>query len=370
MPDVYTDYERKSGSRHWAWVVCAPIFGLVILYFVGINAFNSERHAIHMEQALSAGEHIVQTLTPVSAGGLEGRLVHLTGMPKILVDATDAATGVHEPALRLVRQVEMYQWVEHDDEHDEKRSDGSTYEVHTYRYTREWNSSLINSRFFKHESGHENPALMPLQAANFEAKAEVDGYAIPADLMRKLPTVASPGNRIYKGRNSLMPEIGDMRISYSVTPLQDLTLVAQKVRASFAPYAMPQGENIYLMKTGRIAPAAMFKFAKKENADYIWFERGVSFVLMAVAFWLVVSPIAEVLRLIPFVRTLFVMVCLPAVLFLSLVVNGVIIISSWIVFRPIVATITFAVMFVGALIIYRFASTMSRSSKYREEVAS
>ena len=58
--------------------------------------------------------------------------------------------------VKLLRKVEMYQWVEHSDVKEYDEGDKVRRET-TYSYSTEWRSDLVSSRNFDEEVGHRNP---------------------------------------------------------------------------------------------------------------------------------------------------------------------------------------------------------------------
>ena len=69
----------------------------------------------------------------------------------------DPDFGVHIYATHLQREVEMYQWVEHQ-ETREYEDRGETRRETTYSYSQEWRSELVRSGNFQRSNAHRNPS--------------------------------------------------------------------------------------------------------------------------------------------------------------------------------------------------------------------
>ena len=161
------------------------LFGIVlVLLAIGLLFWNEGRA---VKRAGSLAECRKVTVS-VPADRIDpqnnGKPVHTTG--KALVRGPELADplfpAVKVKAISLQRKVEMYQWQEHSKSNTKKNTGGSTTTTTTYTYSMGWSSSLIDSTSFK-EKGHDNPAQMPVEAAEFAA-AEVTLGAFRAVLIR------------------------------------------------------------------------------------------------------------------------------------------------------------------------------------------
>ena len=95
-----------------------------------------------------AGVVVSASVDSVSASN-EEKLVHVSGLTKTDEVLADEAFGISENAIQLVRDVEMYQWVEESSTQTEKKLGGSEERTTTYEYDKAWrspSSTLRDSR--------------------------------------------------------------------------------------------------------------------------------------------------------------------------------------------------------------------------------
>ena len=91
----------------------------------------------------------------------DGKLVYVSGDLTARAPLADQEFGVSANALRLVRKVEMYEWMEESKTERRDKLGGGEEEVKTYTYHRVWSDRYEDSSRFKHSDGHENPQMRP-----------------------------------------------------------------------------------------------------------------------------------------------------------------------------------------------------------------
>lgn len=127
--------------------------------------FTNEGRALKTATSLAEGLSLV--VSPDSIHSVapenEGRLVHIIGALRTSKLLSDPNYGVHLPAVKLRRHVEMYQWVE-TEESSEYTEDGQVKKETKYSYNTEWRSEIVNSRNFDREIGHKNPSAMAVES--------------------------------------------------------------------------------------------------------------------------------------------------------------------------------------------------------------
>ena len=321
---------------------------------------------MRVEKALSLGSRIVQQLNNQNADKLQNHLAYVTGQARVRGSVTDPLTGVTAPVLRLVRNVQMFQWQE------QESGTSNASRVRHYDYYKAWSGTPVVSRSFHHSYGHENPSFTILNQA-FEADCTVGGQMVPGQLLNKVPAVVplnpipyslnlyrlaeftrAPCHRyndeIYVGQNPPLPQVGDLRISYNVTPVGSLSIVAAEHGNSFTPYVVSDGdEAVYLIEFGKVPVERMFKDALNDNQLRLWGMRLLWWVVDWLGMVLLFYPIKAFTDAIPFLGQLagfvIVVLCAAGAFF----VNGIIIVAAWVYFRPLFAAVIFAVMLlVGA----------------------
>ncbi len=354
--DSFTEYSSSSWFSRIAGSIKGILVGVVlILLSIGLLSWNEGR-AVKRYKTLKEGAGSVVTVDSAQVDpGNEGRLVHTTGTAVTSDRPTDNEFAVSAHALKLIREVEMYQWKESTSKDTKKKLGGGTETVTTYSYSREWNDRPIDSSRFKEPSGHVNPA-MPFSSQTFTAKPVTVGaytlsshqvsmiggkesysfssdYTAPAHLGK---TILSP-TTLYIGEDAAAPVVGDIRVSYSIVPEQDVSLVAAQVQDGFQPYQTDAGGRIDLLKSGILSSAVMIQHAQESNKVMTWILRGVGLFMMFIGFNLVMGPLSVLADIVPFIGSLVGMGTAIIALLLTLVGGFITIAVAWIVFRPVLA---------------------------------
>ncbi|MGH8516300.1 MAG: TMEM43 family protein [Panacagrimonas sp.] len=171
MADQYT----VTTSQGWGSRIGGSIKGILVGLVMTVGAFPTlfwnEGRAVAREKALNEGAAAVIS---VDASRIdpqnEGRLVHLSGTAQTTDVVQDPEFGAPIVALRLIRQVSMYQWKENETRETRKKLGGGEETVTTYNYVKEWSDQVIDSGSFYDGEGHKNPGAMPFNAETFQAE--------------------------------------------------------------------------------------------------------------------------------------------------------------------------------------------------------
>jgi hypothetical protein len=288
--------------------------------------------------------------------GNEGKLVHVSGLATTSETLTDPDLGVSANALKLVRKVEMYQWIEEEKSEEKKKLGGGSETITTYTYRKDWSDDAISSSSFRHPEGHENPGSLPLESTTLTAQSITLGaFTLSAPVVDRLTqTVELPVSeaeaalipaehagrlhvqqgKYYLGANPASPEVGDSRIAFSVVKPGPRSIVARQVSSTFEPYHAEAGSDILLVEEGTASADAMFKAAEAANRALTWILRAAGFFLMFFGLLMVFRPIAVFGDVIPLVGT---MVGAGLGVFCFLIAFGLSIVTiavSWVFVRP------------------------------------
>lgn len=130
-----------------------------------VNHLCLQGRALRTASALDEGLKQVVSLHPdvMLDPQNDGRLVHLSGPLRTAQPLYDPNYSVTVQAVKLQRQVEMYQWVEYSESRDYEENGEKKTET-TYTYNTEWKSEVISSRHFDQEVGHMNPSAMAVES--------------------------------------------------------------------------------------------------------------------------------------------------------------------------------------------------------------
>lgn len=352
--DSYTEVTEQSWFSRIGGAFKGIIFGLLLFVAAFVLLFWNEGRAVKTYKTLKEGSGAVVSvpadrIDPAN----QGKLVHVTG--KAVTEATlaDSIFGVSANALKLRREVEMYQWQEHSKSEEKKKLGGGTETVTTYSYSKEWSGHAINSSSFK-KSGHENPGSMPYQHTEQLAQPVTLGaFTLPASLVGKIGGAQQlPVNNnmplpkelegraqrqdggFYIGDNPASPQIGDVRIRFEIVPQQDISVVAEQSGSTFTPYQTKAGGTVELLQEGIKTAAAMFEKAQHDNAILTWILRAVGFFLMFFGLSMMLKVFSVLADVLPFIGNL-VGAGTGIISFLIAAVLSLLTIAvAWIVFRP------------------------------------
>jgi len=363
MADSHTVVSNSSWFSRIGKSIMGVLVGLVLLVVAVVLLFWNEGRAVKTFKTLQEGEGAVVS---VEAGEInpdnEGKLIHLSGAAETEETLTDPSFGVSENALRLRRSVSMYQWEEKSESKTEKKLGGGEETVTTYTYSKGWSEGLIDSSSFNAPDGHENPSELPFESLTWDAEiVQVGAFTLSADLVsmlsgfdelpiRQLPEgidwpedVKLDKGKIYLGANPAQPQIGDVRVAFSVVPPGEVSLLAEQSGDSFQAYRTKAGGTIEMIKSGRHEAAAMFAAAHAENTLLTWILRVVGFFLIWIGFSLVLAPLSVLADVVPILGKLVGMVTGFVTFLLALALSAVVIAVAWLFFRPLLAILLFAV---------------------------
>lgn len=337
----------------------AKIGVLLLAAGIGMLVWN-EGNAFRRFSALREGvRRVVSMVSGFVNADLEGRLVHTKGGLVAAEGVKDDFFGIHLPnTLKLTRRVLMYQWVEHQREETRVGNGEKTRET-TFTYQREWKGSVVDSKGFRHEYGHENPREMrfldlddtadPIELGAFclspvviekidwlEACNDHSAQTIPDPRLREEAQWMPSG--FYFGRsNPRDPRIGDHKVVFQVAPEKTVSLVAQQTGRTFAAYQGRHRGEVLFLQQGEKEALEMFQDARADLALRTTMFRILGVVLLVVGLACSSRWIATVLFYVPLLGRhlsagaeflLFVIA-----LVLGVLVGGTTIVLSWILQR-------------------------------------
>lgn len=336
------------------------VVGLLFVVAAPVGLWFNEKNAVETAAALTEGAGKVVTVpNKPKDPSTSPKLVHTTGKAETKETLKDPDFGLSVTAIRLEREVEMYQWKE---EKHTKTSDtvgGSKKTETTYTYKLVWDDDEINSSAFKDKDPKYRNPPMALKGMKFYATDVTLGdyklsrslismisnethlpvtEAMTATFPDELRAQYKAANGILQSGNPSSPKVGDLKVKFTVVNNQDVSLVSSLNNGEFSPWKASNGKEIELLECGTHDAAAMFEHAQSMNAMMTWIFRFVGFIVMWIGVSLIVSPLEEFARAIP----LFGMLLGGAVGFgvglfafvVSVFATGVIIAIAWFAARP------------------------------------
>lgn len=214
------------------------VVGIGLFFLSFYVLFTNEGRALQTTSSLNEGLSQVVSLEPFSSLDLQNnnRLVHLSAQLRTAQPLHDPNYRVVVQAVKLKRQVEMYQWVEYRESKDYQEN-GETKTETTYNYNTEWKSELVNSRNFDKEIGHQNPSAMAVESVTVVApEVRVGPFSLSKGLVEQInnfqtlslrdfsafnldPFLSIDDDYFYHTQNPRRPEVGDVRVRFSFAGL-------------------------------------------------------------------------------------------------------------------------------------------------------
>ena len=231
--------------------------GAGIVLIIGMIALLwwNEGRAVQTQRSLSEGSGLVVSL-PISSvdPAQEGQLVHLTGALSTDQMLSDDTFLVTAQGVRLVRNVEMYQWIETSTTERQQNLGGSETRTTTYSYALGWADRQQDSSKFQDAAAHQNPPMSHTGSTFRLESAELGAFTVgrnvldrvggadrlelPAEFEEPLrerfgENVSIVDGAVYLGADPAQPALGDHRVSYEMVPLGTISVVgAQQGSAS------------------------------------------------------------------------------------------------------------------------------------------
>lgn len=355
------DSVTVTSSQSWFGRIGSAIAGVLIGVGLFIGAFPllawNEGRAIKRAKTLDYGAKSVVAVpaSPVEASH-EGKLVYVTGDTAASGPVVDSQFGLSLSAIKLQRNVEMYQWDEEKKSETKKKLGGGEETVTTYSYSKKWSSSLIDSSDFQKPDGHGNPAKMPVPAKTFSApNISVGDFKLPPSLIdkidnfeslpiteeNKIPTGFSAPVKVvdqgfYIGKNPEEPVVGDAKVSFESAPAGPVSIIARQTQKTFEPFVVQKLGSIELLQDGTVSAEGMFAAEQQSNVIITWILRVVGFFMMFFGLMLVAKPLAVVAGVIPLLEDLIGAGIGIFALIISLPLTLGTIAVAWLAYRPMI----------------------------------
>ncbi|KAK6629625.1 hypothetical protein RUM43_003442 [Polyplax serrata] len=293
-------YARSSLRQHIQQHWLSTFLGVVGLGAGIFLIVANEARAVQISKSLAESISLVESINPddpVDKTNI-GKLIYLTGVMTIHEPLTEVDHGISVLAVKLLRQVQMYQWVE--SQYDTVDDEGYTVSSN-YDYHKEWQTNLINSRFFYNSRDHENPSEFPIKRqTQINENVKIGNYHLGLDLKKKfkdfVPITSDErperqdiklhAGMYYHCQDIWKPQIGDVRLQffYGGQHGQVITVVAELDETlTLVPYSIKKGLDISFLRLGTYSLEEMFAFVHSQNKFQTWVLRGAGWLLLYVS---------------------------------------------------------------------------------------
>lgn len=380
---AFTETTRIGWGSRLMESIKGVIAGLILFLLSFLVLFWNEGRAVKTHKGLQEGaKGTVTVMADKVDPSNDGNLVHLSGEATTTETLSDPDFGISVNAIRLSRDVEMYQWKQTEKTKSKKKVGGSKTKTTTYEYEKTWSSSLIPSDNFKEKTGHQNPSAMRYESESFQANdVTLGAFSLSPSLINKMTnwedlrveqTTMSEakvveGGTLYIGKGTTTsPQIGDLRISFSAVNPAVVSIVAQQVGSTFEPYNTSYDTQIEMLSQGTVSKDNMFEAAEAANNTMTWILRVVGFVMMFAGLALFFRPIAVVGDVIPFIGNVL---GLGIGVFAGVFAFGLSFITiavAWIFYRPLLG-IGLLVVAVGVIGLFVYLGNKKKKEKQAAE---
>ena len=371
MNDVFREVTNRGWGSRLQGAFKGLLFGLlfVVLAF-GLEWWNEGR-AVRRAQDLAEGAASVVSVADAAVRSENnGKLVHVSG--KVTAEGTlsEPDFNFQVAALALSRSVEMFQWVENRESKTRKKVGGGTETVTEYRYEKQWSSRLHDSDAFHSPDGHQNPERMALGNDHWSAPGgRLGGFRLDASILSGLggmtrlappaearasdPAFRREGDGFYRGNSSGDPQVGDLRVSFSILPEGTHSIIAMQSGSSLKPFTTRGGRELLLMRTGTVPADAMFEKAQADNTALTWMLRIGGVALMWLGFTMLFKPLVVLADVLPIAGRI-VGAGVGFVSFLIAVVLSLVTIAlAWLWYRPLLGLALVGIAVVAFYFLFR-----------------
>lgn len=387
MSDQFVETTNTSFSGRVSQSFGGVVIGLIA--FIGsfyLLAWNEGR-AIRRAQTLDYGMKIVQSIPSNNINPeYNDKLIHIYGNATTSDILDDSAFGVKEKAIKLKRNVLMYQWKEDQSSNTTNNADGSQTTETTYTYSKTWSPLLISSSNFKKQTGHVNPSNMPYSNdIMIASKVSVNAFTVSNDFVGQInnfnpyqlsqsnydamsdsmkSTFKLSGNEYFYG-DQVNPQIGDLRVSFEIVKPSEVSIVGKQVGNIVQQYYTKTG-NIALLEYGQIEAEEMFDDAKHANVMLTWGLRLLGWVVMLIGISLILRPLSVLSSFVPFLGYIIEygmgLIAIVSSLFLSIITIAI----AWFAYRPVISSILFGLAFLlfGGGLKWRRKNVMNNKTDY------
>ncbi len=373
MPDSIQVTSNSSWFSRLGKAFTGIVVGIVLIIVGVALLFWNEGRAVKTYKTLKEGQGLVIDIASDSVDEANnGKLVHLSADAVTDETLVDQDFGVSANAIRLRRAAEMYQWEETEKSETQKKLGGGEETVTTYTYTKAWSGMLNDTANFQEPAGHENPSEFPYDSMTLDAEqVAVGAFYLSPDLIaqlsdyKDLPVRDVPEGAewpegaqtdkggIYLGANPEQPQVGDVRINFSVVEPGPVSIVAAQNGESFADYETKAGGTIAMIVSGNVPAQQMFEDAIAGNTLITWLVRLGGFILIWIGFGLIFAPLSVLADIVPLFGSLVGAATGLIAFLLALALALTVIALAWLVFRPLLGIALLIVAVAAAVFGFR-----------------
>ncbi|MCR5814791.1 MAG: TMEM43 family protein [Desulfovibrio sp.] len=400
----YTETTTTSWFSRLKSSLGGVVFGIIlIIVATGLLWWNEgdfvkTRDALNEAQGQTVELSSVQQVDPAA----NGKLVHATGFADTNDVLRDPVFGIGGKGIALHRKVEFYQWTEHSKSEKRQKLGGGEETVTTYSYKTDWVAHPVKTENFHSPDAkvlYVNSTLMNIDDLSLEAKnvhlgayrlapfqiTAISGeepFTVNLDQsvreqltiavlrakpqllpfstgnldrvpLNRLPQVVyEQGNTLYVGATPAKPEVGDVRITFTMIHPANISLIAKTSADSFEPYVAANGKNVSALTMGTVPMEEMFASKHSSNKTITWIIRVVGTLLVILGIKGIFAPLAVLVSVIPALGTIVGAGAGIVSTLLGLAWSLIIMSIAWLRFRPAIGGTMLAVAALMVALLY------------------
>ncbi|KAK0180288.1 hypothetical protein PV327_005948 [Microctonus hyperodae] len=337
----------ETFKKSWLTAIIGCILCILGICLLFLNEGKAASVAQSLNEALE--DAVIITDPQKIPDEFENRLIHICGPIFIGEPLTEPDYGVVIESIKLKRRVQMYQWIEIE---EERIYTGQIEPDNNYYYTTEWRDKLIDSDQFYIRTGHENPKEIPIKSQiqiadevkigkislGHELKKKFNDFIeITSDQRPDRTDIKMHSGLYYHSTDLWNPRVGDIRIllSYAGKAGEIYSIVGKLVNKKIVPFITSRGDEILLQRKHNLTVERMFNLEHVHNYWRTWIIRLVGWLIILIS----TSCLANILKI--FIENSSLLdsiiaidsVAMSVSMSVSLLVIGV----SWMWYRPFVA---------------------------------
>ena len=353
---AYQEVTKTSYGSRLGNSLKGILTGLVLLVAAIVLLWWNEGRAVKVSKMLKAAETECVDVASVDSvdPALEGKLIHATAVAKTDEVLTDPDYGLSVNAIRLERDVEYYQWVEHSSSETKDKIGGGQETTTTYTYSKEWVSGPVDSGSFKDPDYQGSNYVRTTVPENTVTAQKVDfgAYVLPQAMVGAIPagtavnvpdSVANgvdifvQGNTVYYGENPQTPAVGDVRVSFSEADGGVASILGQVKGNTFESFKHKNGKSLMVLRMGEHSQEEMFESEKASNKFILWLVRILGVILMISALRMMFDILVAIVKVLPFLGNIAQVGVNLVTSVVGFILSLVVIMIAWVAYRPLLA---------------------------------
>ena len=370
--------------------------GFIFLIAATVLLFWNEKRTVYTTRMLKEAQGVCVELPDINNvdAAYNGKMIHATGLATTNDILTDGQFDISRNAIKLIRNTEYYQWVEHTQTETKDKVGGGQETITTYTYSKEWVSSPQNSSSFEDPDyrGIDNDVLLRVEDRTMTAQnVRFGAYTFPEALTSQMnktqafnvelkPEVIQQyetdfhnqynvsstqnfmhpsGNVLYIGVNPNSPTVGDVRVTYEEVLPGEVSILAKVNGSTFEKYIAKNGYGLITLADGNVSMDEIFSNERSSNKTLGWILRLVGFLFVFFGFKNIFNIITALLKVLPFLGNIANLGVNLVAGVLAMAWSLVVIAIAWLFYRPVLGI---TLLVIAGVLIW-FLSKKSKAKK-------